>query len=48
MCDSVTTGMDPMALVPGEGDAGVDRTRVGWVYVGVYKSVDRFITQGDQ
>ena len=28
----------------GEGDAGIDRTRVGWVYMGVYESVDWFIT----
>ena len=27
-----------------EGDAGIDRTGVGWVNVGVYESVDWFIT----
>ena len=36
------TGMDPMA--PERGDAGIDRTGVGWVYAGVYESVDQFIT----
>ena len=42
MCDSVTTGMD--LLAPERGDAGIDRTGVGWVYADVYESVDRFVT----
>ena len=32
----------------GEGDAGKDRTGVGWVYAGVQESVDRVVTAEDE
>ena len=40
MCDN-WDGSDGI----GEGNAGIGRTGVGWVNVGVYESVDWFITQ---